>query len=401
MAKRNAANFLHDKMAPMMGPALIVLITSNIFRGLLGVIIATLTSTFGTYSHWSPFFRLPVDVVVFLGVVLSGEICYSNTSSTLKGYKKMQHEILNEDAPKFKGDAAQQTAQALAYQKNKDQRISFVDKEVNTERLARNTFAVISGSYAVNFIIQSIFHFDDSVQNAIIGAFGVLSVIASFYAIWYYGSRFKEERADPAETGVSMMETAMEKRLEAVSTNFSTGTPTDEDLNLADVALPSKHPYRRFVPALRKRPDVNDVLTTKDVFISLGVEDQTVQRAIRRAIKLSFDSHVPGVYQEIIGAKTEWRISGAAYYQVLKKFLSDGQGMDKVRTNHARHRALRKEMTGQAPDSDQPIAGQSDAMMTDQEMPTPIVEPAVVLATVHDDPITILTPPFSIDLASE
>lgn len=376
MNPQKNGNWLHEKLQVFMGPALVTLIGSSIFRGLLGLLIMVMAGTFGTYNHWSPLIRLPIEIVVFIGVFISADVCFANTVGNVEHWKKARNLIINEDQPRFKGDAKQIAEHVTAYEKNKVQRLAISKEELQTERKARQVFGGVILLYSLNFVIQTVVTFNDLATMIATAIIEISSVAIGLYVIWYYSARFRAEKADPQETATALVETGMEKRLIKATERFKEGEPTTEDLNLADVALPNKHHYRRFVAALRKLPEGDEIMTTADIFSALGINDRTVERAIRRTIKAAFDAHKPGVFQIQNGSKTEWRMDGKAFYTLFKKFLPGSQAADRQRTTSARQRASRADGTGQSPDDGSTAAGESSRPDQPQTPSAEAIEPA-------------------------
>lgn len=373
-------NWLHNKLQAVMGPSLIILIGSSIFRGLLGLIIMIAVGQFGSYNHWSWMIKLPIEVIVFLGVFITSDVCFAATVTNCEAEKRKRNEILNEEMPRFKGSDKAIQQQTEQWMKTRELRIRFIEDELKTERQARTFFGGVSISYALNFVAQGIFTFDDGANTAIMALIEILTIIVGVYVIWYYSARYKTEKADPLETATALVETGMEKRLEKTAANFQAGEPTEDDLNLADAALAKGHHYKRFVAAMRRPPANDEILTTGDIFASLGIIDATAQRAIRRIIKAAFDRHVAGVYQVPVGTKTEWRVDGKAYYTLFKNYLKHGQSTDKQRTNKHTQASDSQGSTGQGQDNNSPASGDSGGQPDTPELTTS------ASGTPHDTP---------------
>lgn len=383
MSKTTESNWLQAKLHALMGPSLFILLGSSIFRGLLGLVIGSLASTYGTYQHWSPLVRLPIEIAVFLGVFITSDVCFAATVTNCEAEKRNMRGILNEEVPRFKGSADVVQGQTVNFEKNRAQRVQFAQHELATEKNARTFFGAVSIAYAINFVAQSIVVFNDLWNTIVLVAIELLSVLTVPYVIWYYSARYKATKADPVEKAESLMETGMEKRLEKAADHFEQGDPTNEDLNLADAALPARHHYKRFVAAMRKPPASDEIMTNNDIYQALDINDPNKERQIRRLVKEAYDRHVEGVYQIANGAKVEYRVDGKAFYQLFKKFLPGGQSMDKLRTYAPRQRPSRFASTGQSPENDPPATTVDPAPIPPADAADPV-------------PIQLILPPLPV-----
>ncbi|MGZ6376850.1 MAG: hypothetical protein ACXWPI_19285 [Ktedonobacterales bacterium] len=351
MAGTNNANsikaFIHTKL---LKPAYAVLLVSVILRGVIGLIAASLVA----YSRWPVFIRLPLELLVFLGVICSGEIIFSASSTARAALKQQRAAMASEEftAPRGlhgkKDDVTAQIGQLMAaFDKAKAARVAALDEEIREEHRMMWFSGVISTIYGINFAVQSALPAQWAGAAAVDSAFTVIIELASIVTvpvvIYYFSARLHEEKADLGAISEGIVNGAVEQRLGVAGERVQGGEYDATDVDLLDATLPDTHPYKRLVKKLRKTEHEGVWLTTKEIFLSFGIVDAGAQRTMRQRL-----SKLPPALAHKDEVTKEWRISEQAVGRLLRGLVNASQPVSGTPAETARKRPPRKPAIRQA-----------------------------------------------------
>lgn len=328
MAGTNNANsikeFIHTRL---LKPAYAVLLVSVILRGVIGLIAASLVA----YARWPVFIRLPLELLVFLGVICSGEIIFSASSTARAALKRQRGAVAAEEfiAPRGlhgkKEDVAAQIGQLMiAFDKTKAARVAALDEEIREEQRMMWFSGVISTIYGINFAVQSALPAQwggagivETVSTVVIE---VASIITVPVVIYYFSARLREEKADLPAISEGIVNEAVEQRLGLAGERVQSGAYDATDVDMLDVTLPDTHPYKRLVRKLRKAEHEGVWLSTKEIFTAFGIVDAGAQRTMRQRI-----TKLPPELAHKDEITKEWRISEQAVGRLLRGLVNATQ----------------------------------------------------------------------------
>lgn len=340
------------------GPAYSLLLGSVILRGLIGVlIIAT-----APYNTWPLPLRLCIDIGVFFGVVICGEILFCASVAARARFARDRRNASEEDMPAFRGKPEIVAQQVTAWNKRQERRLRNLREEIHTESFMAVVGMLISSLYAVNFFVE-LKVTDKNVLDFFNLLIEIFSILTAIVVLYYFSARLKEERPDIADQSEGIVVKGVAARLTTAATRAEKGQEEDTDITLMSLALPKGHVMQRLLPALRQHG--NKLLTSADIFTLLGIDDESAQRGVRRALYKAGSAGLYGVYKD--PEENSWRLPAGQLHSFIEYANLSG---DKKRTQRGK---VAREILA-TPITDADTAQQRQGAGSDTEQPVSVIE---------------------------
>lgn len=361
----------------LVGPAYVTMFGSLVVRGVIAIISGAVA-----YNTWPELLRILIELAVALGIIASGELILSASSSQEVLLQQQIRELKMSDRytapPRLKG------ANLKAAQDNLDRKrqldIEAIATEAGRERIAMFFGGIISTIYGVGFTAANA----GPHTNPFTLGTEIASLVATPFIVFYFSARYKEPERDVAEGVTDIALLGAENTLRAAAERLAAGTHNNEDVNAVAEVLPTVH--KRIVKTMLKPDKTVKFLTSAEIFSFLRVDDESTRRTFRSRIRKAGMNAMYGVVQD---EKTnQWKVPQAALIELFGDWISEGSISPNyaVRAERGRKRPSHKPKTTQPPSGSDPdvtmaVSGadaegaQGDATLTPpeaQEPPIPI-----------------------------
>lgn len=340
-------------------PSYLILLLGMITRSLIGILAASIP---GGYQAWPLWWRLTLEIAVFLGVFASGEIVFYSAVVARSAAVRLRKVARLSAPPVPTGNAVKAARQLAAWNTQRDAAISNHNEDIRAETFISAIAGIISGLYAGNFIVQVWFP-DPTLTKASDLIIEIASVISVFVVIYYYAARMRESKPDIEAESENMVVQAVSARIGVAGERVVKGTHKDEDVTILDLSLPNGNWYKRLMPALAAHGVTQ--LSTADIFRVLNISDESEKRAIRRRLYMAHEAHKFGVMKD--PQSGAWVMPSTSLADWM---LWNGKGSDRRQTRRGKIHAAIAAATRL--DVDTPQTTDASGADTGQTSPLPL-----------------------------